>query len=88
MSAPIVPKMSETGTSKGSITTRDKMSHKITAPVPNTHTHGRFVFILSPRTMDTMFGTMSPQKGRFPTTADTIPTASETKAVPTSTTRL
>ena len=37
----------------------------------------------SPRTMETMLGTISPRKGRFPTTTVTTPVATAISPVPT-----
>ncbi|VEW14861.1 Uncharacterised protein [Brevibacterium casei] len=62
--APTMPRMSETGTSNGAMMRRPMRSQTVTIAMPSRHTHGRFERRSSPRTMETMLGTMSPRNGR------------------------
>ncbi|MNE74772.1 hypothetical protein D3C80_1708740 [compost metagenome] len=73
--APTVPRIKETGTSKGIIMTREMMSQSVMAPIPITQTQGRLLLRSSPLYMETILGTINPRKGRFPITAATTPTA-------------
>ena len=73
--------MTETGISKGEMMVRASRSVTVTRAMPARHTQGRLVRRLSPIVMETRLGTMSPRKGREPTTTVTTPVATATRAV-------
>ena len=75
--APTVPSITDTGSSKGFIIVREIMSEAVIVPIPIRQTQGRFPLRSSPLYIETMFGTISPKKGRLPITAATIPTAND-----------
>ena len=77
----------DTGISNGRMMMRLMMSQTVTTEMPSRHTHGRFERRSSPRNMDTMLGTMSPRKGRLPTTTVTMPVAMAMRPVPMNTMR-
>jgi hypothetical protein len=70
-----VPRIKETGTSKGIIMVREMMSQRVIVPIPLTHTQGRLLLRSSPLIMEIILGTIKPRNGKFPITAATIPTA-------------
>ena len=83
MIQPTTPRISETGSSKGMIRVLPIRSQTVTMAMPSRHTQGRLLRMSSPRTMETMLGTISPRKGRFPTTTVTTPVATAISPVPT-----
>ena len=80
--APRMPRIRETGTSKGMMIVRLTRSQMVTMAMPSRHTQGRLLRRSSPRIIDTMLGTMRPRKGRLPTTTVTTPVAIATSMVP------
>ena len=86
--APTTPRINETGTSNGMMMVRPIRSQTVTMAIPSRQTQGRLERRSSPRTMETMFGTIRPRKGRLPTTTVTTPVATAISTVPSSTTRV
>ena len=85
--APTIPRIRETGTSKGMMMVRPMRSQTVTIAMPSRHTQGRFERRSSPRTIETTLGTIRPRNGRLPTTTVTTPVAIATSPVPSSSTR-
>ena len=79
---PTTPRISDTGTSNGAMIVRPTRSQTVTIATPSRHTQGRLLRRSSPRIIDTMFGTISPRKGRLPTTTVTTPVAIAIRPVP------